>query len=170
MGADKIVDLIRAFHPKICGIERGQADPVFVARIQDGIKEYRLQCQIVSYSSVQDEARGMRGKFQRIAALEPYFANGLIYLRRGATLRDLLAQLDGYPNVDHDDVVDALAMQRRFVQKCQDKTEYDLESTTETEEEFESWGPEGPPRQKVARSSGTWVGYQGQRLPGLRYT
>jgi len=148
--AKVVTDLIRVYQPEVIGIETGQADPEFVARIQVMLRDYGLKGNIQSYSALQDEKRGVRGKDQRIEALQPIFDAGGIVFRRGAYVRDLLAQMDTYPTAGgHDDVLDALAMQRVFVRRCKEQTraeqvERALERA-ERDEERDSWGPGGPP-------------------------
>jgi predicted phage terminase large subunit-like protein len=157
-GAKHVLQLVRAYAPSVIGIETGQADADFVARLQRGLSELDIRCSIQSYSAVQDEKRGERGKDQRIESLEPFFREGVISFLRGPSFRDLLAQLDGYPSLDHDDVLDALAMQRKFMRSCRERTQADQLDTLEFAEELDSWGADGPPAPGVRKSSGSHVG------------
>jgi predicted phage terminase large subunit-like protein len=163
--ADHVVALIIKFSPSIIAIETGQADPEFVDRIRTRLQEVGMNAPIVSYSANKDEVHGSRGKGQRIEALEPYFREGLVKLRRGIPLRDLLQQLDRYgAGLKHDDVIDALAMQRIYARPCREKTRQDLDSKLEQREEALSWGPHGPEVAARRVSPGAWIGRSSQYL------
>jgi predicted phage terminase large subunit-like protein len=164
-GADHVVSLIIRYAPTVCGIESDKADPEFVSRIRQRLMELGIDCAIQSYSAIRDEAPGERGKGQRIEALEPYFREGVIWLRRGAPMRDLLQQLNRYgAGLEHDDVLDALAMQRLFVRTSRERTKTDLVVVQENVEEKLSWGPDGPPKNEVRSFRGSWVG-RGSQIP-----
>jgi predicted phage terminase large subunit-like protein len=156
--ARHVMAILRTFYPPDIVIETGQADPEFVALLQSALKLEGMNSRIISYSALQDEARGERGKGQRIEALEPIFRENVISFRRGSPMRDLMAQLDGYPSIDHDDVLDALAMQRKFARACREKTYQDMQTVEEDQEELDSWGPEGRPAKTVKAIKGGWVG------------
>ncbi len=155
-----LTDIVRVFAPEYLAIETGMADPAMVARIQQGLKDLDCRTAIVSYMATQYEAKGQRSKGARIEALEPLFREGKIkFVKGSASFRTLLEQLDGYGSLDHDDVLDALAMQRAYVRNCKDKTIYDQEQSNEELEERLSWGPDGPPKpEKRGKVSGTRVG------------
>lgn len=159
-----LCDIVRVFAPEYLAIETGMADPAMVARIQQGLKDLDCRTAIVSYMATQYEAKGQRSKGARIEALEPLFREGKIkFVRGSATFRELLRQLDGYGSLDHDDVLDALAMQRAYVRRCKDKTIYDQEQSNEELEERLSWGPDGPPAvAKRGKISGVRVGLSAQ--------
>jgi predicted phage terminase large subunit-like protein len=55
---------------------------------------------------------GNRSKVDRIRALQPYFADGLIFIR--SHMGDLERELLSFPRGAHDDILDALAMQVPF--------------------------------------------------------
>lgn len=143
--AEYVARLIARYGVSICSIETGQADPEFVARLQTIIKDQELGCAIVSYSALQDEIRGERGKDQRIHAVSYKFVDRQVWIRRGAQCRDLLSQLDNWPTVDHDDVLDALSMQRHVARPSPLRESQDLDTLVEAVEEADSWGPDGPP-------------------------
>jgi hypothetical protein len=165
-----ILNLTRRFYPEVIGIETGQADPTMVARLQQGLRDIEFQCGIQSYSALQDERKGMRGKEQRIEALQTFFYERRIIINKLAPMRELLYQLDNYAgdgSIDHDDILDALAMQRIFVRPCQLRSPEDLADDLEAREEAASWGPGGPPPPvtKRALSPGSNVGRLSQSLP-----
>lgn len=143
--ADYISMLIGMYGVNICCIETGQADPEFVSRLQSKLSDMTLKCSIVSYSAIQDEGRGGRAKETRIEAMQYLFADRKVWIRRGAQTRDLLAQLDGWPTIDKDDVIDALSMQRHVVMPSELKNDQDFSGLLEEIEEFDSWGPNGKP-------------------------
>jgi len=157
--ARHILDVIRVFAPEQVAIETGQADPGMVARLQSGLRDLDCKTGIVSYAATQYESKGHRSKDARIEALEPYFREQKVFFMRSNSYRDLLAQLDGYGALDHDDVLDALAMQRSYVRNCKERTQYDQVESNEAEEERMSWGPDGPPAVKKGRRLGTSVGH-----------
>lgn len=150
-----ILDVARVFYPAVISIETGQADPTLVSRLTLGLRDYDIPSKIISYSALQQEAKGFRGKGARIEALEPLFREGKVVLHRGTSFRDLLAQLDGYGALDHDDVIDALAMQRVVVRPCKYEIEADVLDLLEAREELDSWGPSGPPSKVAGRVKGT---------------
>jgi hypothetical protein len=149
--ADYCIILIVRYGVRTCSIETNQADPEFVSRLQTLLKDGDIDCSIVSYSALQDEAHGERGKDDRIHALNYKFVDHQVWVRRGSQCRDLLNQLDGWPTVDHDDVLDALAMQRHVAQPHFLRTIEDQNDFFEAIEEMDSWGPNGPPRQTEKR-------------------
>jgi predicted phage terminase large subunit-like protein len=140
--ARHLIDLARVFYPAAISIETGMADPTLVARLQTGLKDLDVPSKIVSYSALQQEPKGLRGKGARIESLEPLFREEKVFLHQGSPFRDLLTQLDGYGALDHDDVIDALAMQRVVVRPCQFRIETDLLDRQEWQEERDSWAPE----------------------------
>lgn len=104
-----IIDLLMTYEPSILLIESANADVAMVSRLEDAIREYGLRTRIESYSALQDEERGRRGKARRIESLEPRNRAGKLFLKRGMCA-DLLRQMDLYPAIEHDDVIDSLAM------------------------------------------------------------
>jgi hypothetical protein len=125
--AEKAIEIIRRYRPAVCRIESANADVGMVARIQRVISAERLPTVLASYSVQQDEHGGSVGrpsrrkKHARIEALEPRFRNGDISLHRN-TCEALYDQYRNWPDVDYDDVFDALAMQYGLAKKCQYKT------------------------------------------------
>lgn len=169
--AAAIYSLVLKFAPDVIGIETGQADPEFVSRLQTKINDEEMLIEnrpsVLSYSPKSDERRGERGKNQRIEALEPYFREGYIYLPKGGHIRELLLQLDGYPSLDHDDVLDALAMQRTFVRAAREQSVTEVDDRIEREEEKWSWGPQGKAPERSRRTiQGGDVGFGRQYLRG----
>ncbi len=58
------------------------------------------------------KSHGKLSKFDRIRALQPYFADGLIHIR--ASMSELERELLSFPKAAHDDILDALSMQISF--------------------------------------------------------
>ena len=108
-----IVDVLMRYEPDMLVVESANADAAMMSRIGQAIRDMQMKCSVVSYSALQDEPRGKRGKAQRILALEPLFREGRAFLRRDRWTAPLVRQLDMYPQVEHDDVLDALAMGRK---------------------------------------------------------
>ena len=61
---------------------------------------------------VEEVKHGRVSKVDRIRALQPYFADGLIHIR--PTMSELERELLSFPRGTHDDIIDALAMQIGF--------------------------------------------------------
>jgi phage terminase large subunit-like protein len=120
---EKAVDIIRRYLPAVVQIESANADVDMVKRIQRAISDEKLPCRIESYHPVRDEAYagGRRKKNARIEALEPRFRNGKISLHRH-TCEALYEQYRDWPDVEHDDVFDSLAMHYGIAKPCQWKT------------------------------------------------
>ena len=110
---DEIIELLMESEPKIAIIESANADAEMLSRIGQVIADMNLNCQVIGYSALQDEAKGKRGKAQRIrSSLQPINNQGKLLLRRRYN-SVLSRQLDLYPSLVHDDVLDALAMGRK---------------------------------------------------------
>lgn len=152
--ADQVLRWIGAFQPRVCLIESAQADVGMVSRIQDGIRDMGLRTEITSYHPLRDEKHGERGKQQRIKALEPLFRDGKIFIHRGAC-EPLLDQYSHYPALEHDDVIDALAMQRRCVMPSRHSTieeaEGALEDDPDEDDDAPVWAQVRPARTLIAR-------------------
>jgi hypothetical protein len=116
---ESALDLIRRYRPARCRIESANADIDMVARIQRGISDEGLPTVLESYHPVRDEvqATGRRKKTARIEALEPRFRNGGISIHRN-TCEALYDQYKGWPDVENDDVFDALGMQYGLAKPC----------------------------------------------------
>lgn len=121
--AEIALDIIRKYRPAICKIESANADVEMVSRIQQIISAERIPTSLASYSVQQDETGGSIGKpsrrkkNSRIEAMEPRFRNAGISLHR-MTCEALYDQYIHWPDVDHDDVFDALAMQYMTAKAC----------------------------------------------------
>lgn len=61
---------------------------------------------------VEEVKHGRVSKVDRIRALQPYFADGLVHIR--PTMCELERELLSFPRGTHDDIIDALAMQIGF--------------------------------------------------------
>lgn len=110
--SDTVMQMLMRYEPETLITESGGLDAEFQDRLSQGIKEFDLPTTIQSYLAIQDEtlAKGMKGKWARIEALNPRFVKNTVHIRYG--LIDLLKQLKGYPDLDDDDVIDSLSMQR----------------------------------------------------------
>jgi hypothetical protein len=142
---DIAVDLLRRYRPSVLRIESANADVDMVARIQRAIMLEDLPTVIASYSVLQDEPGGGSGKPSRrrknarIEGMEPRFRNGEISWHRG-TCNDLYDQYIHWPDVDNDDVFDALAMQYGIAKPCGYKTLDEFEAQdAEREDDEPGW-------------------------------
>jgi phage terminase large subunit-like protein len=105
---------IRTFMPAKIGIEPGGLDPEFVAELQTFITDNHLSTQIVTLEHLRGKS-GRKSKFTRIAAMEPRHTYKRMHFMRGDWCVQVQDQLNNYPNITHDDIIDALAMQSGFV-------------------------------------------------------
>ena len=77
-------------------------------------------------------------KQQRIRMLQPNFEAGEIYLRRHQ--RDLIDQILRFPNIRHDDLIDALSMYPRVIYKPGEKAEQSTDRQARADvADHESW-------------------------------
>jgi hypothetical protein len=161
-----VLYLIRLYQPDIILLESAGADAKFVERLSLGIAELNeslgSSMALQSYSALRDEAKGKRGKFQRIEALEPLFYENRIRFRRGRCA-ELVRELDAWPDPVHDDVADALAMQHVVVRPATERYVESKRAFLELDEEAISWGPNGPPKKELPRPL-AWVGRGSQYI------
>lgn len=135
---------IRKYKPAVLRIESAMADVEMVSRIQRGLQDEHLPTVIESYNPNRDEAASgttrravsARSKAARIQALEPRFRGRRIALARGAC-EALYDQYRNWPDVEHDDVFDSLAMQVGLAKPCQYRTLRDAEVKMLLEEDTE---------------------------------
>jgi hypothetical protein len=108
-----IVGILLRYEPNMLVVESANADVAMMARVGEALRDAQIPCSVISYSALQDEPRGKRGKAQRIMALEPLAREGRLFFQRGSPTAVLVRQMDMYPQVEHDDVLDALSMGRK---------------------------------------------------------
>ncbi|MGB8265206.1 MAG: hypothetical protein WCE44_02670 [Candidatus Velthaea sp.] len=167
----RAVELIRQYVPSVVYIESAQADADMVARIQRAITEEKIPTLIKSYHPLRDERAGSAGrpsrrkKSARIEALEPRFRNRQIWLHRN-TCEALYDQYKNWPDIEHDDVLDALSMQYGIANPCRYSTVTeaagDVLDALEDEQPgqiFEEYRTAGEPGRLVGRA-----GLSSQRL------
>ncbi len=130
---DLVIDLLRLYRPSTLLLETQNCDVEFVDRISRWIQGAQMDCVIRSYSALKDEAAGERGKDQRILSMEPDIRRNKFWVRRGRCGK-LLKQLDAYPNLVHDDVIDSAAMGRKLA-KFAPLAAYRIENPDDTEPE-----------------------------------
>lgn len=112
VAGDFICDLLLKYDPYLLVVESANADADMMARIGAFILEHGLRTQVVGYSALQDERRGERGKKQRINAMEVICRNRKMWMCKGKN-NQLKRQMDLYPSLEHDDVIDAWSMGRK---------------------------------------------------------
>ena len=108
-----LILLLRKYEPDCFLVETQNADVEMMHELSGFIRGSGMPTSIRSYSSLQDEVSGQRGKDQRILALEHKFHAGKMHFRKGMC-GPLIRELDNYPSLDHDDCLDALAMCRKM--------------------------------------------------------
>lgn len=99
---DRIVRYTQLYKPVVLSIETVAAQILYRPLLVPALYEAGVEPRIYEY-----HAPPYRSKSQRIEALQPKFKGGMIYIREG--LEDLIEQLDRYPEVEHDDLLDSLA-------------------------------------------------------------
>jgi hypothetical protein len=172
--ASRVLYIIRHFLPKTVVCESAGADVEFMQRLALGIEDINAgladdrRIILQGYSALRDEAKGKRGKAQRIESLEPRFRDGKVKLRR-AHVGDLFRQLDSWPDCPngHDDVIDALAMQRVCAKPALEKTIVESFDSLEELEEAASWGPDGKPVPPPVKPQGTVLARVGRSVQYL---
>lgn len=134
----EIIEMLMLYEPRILIIESANADAAMLDRISNAIKDTQIDCRVVGYSALQDEARGRRGKAQRIGAMSPLNNQGKLLLRRGYN-SVLSRQMDLYPALVHDDVIDALSMGRKAFQLAPQITPKGLQHVDDGKEKPDAW-------------------------------
>lgn len=115
--ADHVIfDLLLKYEPDILSIESSGGDAGLVSRIGGFIERNSLRTLVRGYSPLQDEPRGKRSKPSRINAMEPYVSKGYVWIRRGYC-NELVRQLDLWPSLVRDDVIDSWARARHVLQR-----------------------------------------------------
>jgi hypothetical protein len=117
VAGDFICDLLLEYEPELLLVESANADADMMARIGQFIYQHKLRTKVIGYSALQDEKRGERGKRQRINAMEPRVRSGKVWMQKGRN-NELKRQLDLYPSIKKDDVIDAWSMGRKAEAMC----------------------------------------------------
>jgi len=113
---------VRAYNPIVVGYE----DIAFQRSLDYWIREVMRQENIYF---ILDKVPGThRDKNSKIMGLQPIFANGDIFIR--PHMKELVSELQTFPHGQHDDVIDALAMQTSFW-----KTTYGPDMETKPEDQ-----------------------------------
>jgi len=112
---------VRAYNPVLVGYE----DIAFQRSLEYWIREVMRQENL--YFILEKVPGTHRDKNSKIAGLQPIFANGDIFIR--SHMKELVSELQTFPHGQHDDVVDALAMQTSFW-----RTTYGIEPENQRED------------------------------------
>jgi hypothetical protein len=122
--ADTVIfDLLLTYQPDLLIIESQGGDAALMTRIGAYIEKQNLKTRVVGYSALQDEVRGKRSKEQRINAMEPFVTQGYMWIRRGFC-NELVRQMDLYPSLVRNDVIDSWAMLRHARKFIPDAKEF----------------------------------------------
>jgi len=115
--ADHVIfDLLLKYEPDVLIIESSGGDAGLVSRIGGFVERNSLRTVVRGYSPLQDEPRGKRSKPSRINAMEPYVSKGYVWIRKGFC-NELVRQMDLWPSLVRDDVIDSWAMSRHVLMK-----------------------------------------------------
>jgi phage terminase large subunit-like protein len=107
---------LRTFRPIKLGIEPGALSGEMVSDIRAIIIDEDLPTSIVDLKHLTK--KGRRNKATRIESLEKRYSKGMIRLQVGPWCSQLADQMDGWPDLDHDDVLDSLSMMSQFAKPC----------------------------------------------------
>ena len=123
--ADRVIfEMLLTYQPDVLVIESAGGDAGLVARIGAFIERMQLRTRVVPYSALQDEARGKRSKEARINAMEPFVTQGYMWMRRGFC-NELVRQMDLYPSLVRNDVIDSWSMLRHARKFIPDTGEFE---------------------------------------------
>jgi len=123
-----IFEMLLTYQPDLLIIESSGGDAALMSRIGGFIERNKMQTRVTGYSALQDEVRGKRAKPQRINAMEPYVSKGYVWIRRGYC-NELVRQMDLYPSLVRDDVIDSWAMCRHALKYVPDQREFSKRKT-----------------------------------------
>lgn len=152
---DKLVEWIifyvRKYQPRVLSIEAVQAQRLLNNLVSPQIEKMGLRIPIVDYFP------GSRmDKYTRIEeTLQPIYKQGRLLIRQGLT--DLVQEMDDFPELEHEDLLDSLA---QHVTITRPADPFELSPSYVSEEEFDDEYVENP---RSGRLDGTWTGPGGRR-------
>lgn len=156
---DQVIERIVAhavvYHPRVLSVEVVAAQRLFKPLLVPRLKDANVHPTIYEFSPSTKRTKG-----QRIEAMQPKFKQGKVYIKEG--LKDLLFQLDHYPELDHDDLIDSLS-QHLEVSRPAKPGEAHPDTTRDWFEdvaafELSLFGPSEAPKKKTNMISGTHTG------------
>jgi predicted phage terminase large subunit-like protein len=127
---DHVLRLIYQYQPRRISVEDVGGHGLFIDLLAPEMRARGMHIPINEYHP------GTRqNKNTRIATLQPRFKKRSVFIRRG--LKDLVTQLSEFPQLEHDDIIDALKQVESVSQKADP---YALAPLVLTEEEFDAPG------------------------------
>ena len=98
---DRFIMYARLYRPSAISIESNAAQILYKELLLPKLRENNITTPITEYRPPT-----MINKRAKIERLQPKFKQGKVFIRRGLT--ELLRQLDQFPELDHDDLLDSL--------------------------------------------------------------
>lgn len=98
---DRFVMYARMYRPAAISIEANAAQILYKELLIPALRSYGINTPITEYRS--PTTINKRAKIER---LQPKFKKGQVFIKRG--LVELVRQLDQFPELDHDDLLDSL--------------------------------------------------------------
>lgn len=158
---DHAIALALKFKPRILSIEAVAAQVLFKPLLVPKMREAGLGAtQLYEYKQSM-----RRSKAQRIEAMQPRFKQNMIRLAEG--LGELADQLNRYPELDHDDLIDSLA-QHMELSRPPRRGEVHPAVGRDWFEEVKHWSLEDKPMGgRTAPATGGYGGRHSTNMPGL---
>lgn len=167
---NQILYLCRTFQPRVVRLENADLDAALMQRELDALG---FGTKVISFDPRMDRRRilsdaklaprGFTKKAAQIEAMEPILRAGRVFFRRGHT-GPLVQQLTDYPQVQHDDVLDAFSMSKGDEQRAAIEVVLDPEKLM-VETERRAWAAVGKdldeammPTPRSAGRAGAWAG------------
>jgi predicted phage terminase large subunit-like protein len=154
---ERIVNLAQVYKPRVISLEAVAAQilyrPLLVPRLREAglgsisIHDYKLSQR--------------RSKAQRIESLQPRFKAKGVYIHEGLGI--LVDQLNRYPEIDHDDLVDSLA-QHIELSRPPRPGEAHPAVGRDWFDDYKQWSLEEDPTAKRAMTDGSWTGRHGTNI------
>lgn len=167
---DLIVFLARRFQPRTLALENADLDQ---ALLQEKLQHLGLETQVVGFNPRLDRRRitqdphlaprGQTKKYAQIEKTESVLSDGRAYFAVGDT-QELVSDLTKYPQIDHDDLLDAWSMGLAYETAAAVRARPDPDAFFEAMEmaEYASLGLDenGNPRdeRKAQSRPGKWAG------------
>lgn len=141
------------YKPRVFSLEAIAAQILFRPLLVPALRDAGVHPSIYEYRTPPH-----RSKAQRIEALQPHFKSGRIVIREG--LGELIDQLERYPEVDHDDLLDSLA-QHLEISRIPHKGEVHPSIGRDWYEDFQQYGPGDSEERPNVPADGTYTGRHG---------
>jgi predicted phage terminase large subunit-like protein len=124
---DRFVQYALRYRPSAISIESVAAQILYKELITPALREAKINTVITDYNPSNQIS-----KQAKILKLQPRFKKGLVVIRHG--LKELVRQLDEFPENDHDDLLDALCQQDAI---SRPPTMYEMANYLDEEDNFD---------------------------------